>query len=245
MATAPGWWRALPTRGYDGACLKAANFLRVGRTAGRGRQDRWKRRDKTVKTVFMRSLDRHWRRHLGVRVVDVAAVLEPGEGLSASAWAGNEFGGAPLGDKRLSARLVKSADLLAGYPGHKINANSASDTTAISAFYRLIEMPSESAVTVANILAPHRERTICRMRGQTTVLAIQDGTDLNFTTRPGCDGLQMIGTNQTRATALGLHMHATLAVTETGLPLGFCAWGSMRRPSARRKPKAAEDRTLA
>ncbi len=226
--------------GYDGACLKAANFLRVGRTAGRGRQDRWKRRDKTVKTVFMRSLDRHWRRHLGVRVVDVAAVLEPGEGLSASAWAGNEFGGAPLGDKRLSARLVKSADLLAGYPGHKINANSASDTTAISAFYRLIEMPSESAVTVANILAPHRERTICRMRGQTTVLAIQDGTDLNFTTRPGCDGLQVIGTNQTRATALGLHMHATLAVTETGLPLGVLRLGF--DAAAKRAPKAESRR---
>ena len=220
--------------------LKAANFLRVGRTAGRGRQDRWKRRDKTVKTVFMRSLDRHWRRHLGVRVVDVAAVLEPGEGLSASAWAGNEFGGAPLGDKRLSARLVKSADLLAGYPGHKINANSASDTTAISAFYRLIEMPSESAVTVANILAPHRERTICRMRGQTTVLAIQDGTDLNFTTRPGCDGLQVIGSNQTRATALGLHMHATLAVTETGLPLGVLRLGF--DATAKRAPKAESRR---
>ena len=145
-----------------------------------------------------------------------------------------------MGDKRLSARLVKSADLLAGYPGHKINANSASDTTAISAFYRLIEMPSESAVTVANILAPHRERTICRMRGQTTVLAIQDGTDLNFTTRPGCDGLQVIGSNQTRATALGLHMHATLAVTETGLPLGVLRLGF--DAAAKRAPKAESRR---
>ena len=35
-----------------------------------------------------------------------------------------------MGDKRLSARLVKSADLLGAVPGRKINANSASDRTA-------------------------------------------------------------------------------------------------------------------
>ena len=63
------------------------------------------------------------------------------------------------------------------------------------------------------------------MRGQRTVLAIQDGTDLNFSRRPGCDGLQLIGTNQTTATSLGLHMHTTLAVSATGLPLGVLALG--------------------
>ena len=63
-----------------------------------------------------------------------------------------------MGDTRLSARLVKSAGLLAAYPGHKINASPDSDSTAINAFYRLIEKPAESAVSVENILAPHRER---------------------------------------------------------------------------------------
>ena len=88
---------------------------------------------------------------------------------------------------------------LAAYPGHKINASPDSDGTAITGFYRLIEKPAESAVSVETILAPHRERSICRIRGQRTVLAIQDGTDLNFATRPGCDGLEVIGKNQTKA----------------------------------------------
>ncbi|MDE0222930.1 MAG: IS4 family transposase [Spirochaetaceae bacterium] len=211
--------------GYDGTCLRAANFVCVGTTAGRGRQDRGKRRAKTRKTVFVYELARSWRNTLGVARVDHAPVREPGEGLNTAQWAHNEFGGAPLGDQRLSARLVKSVDLLAAYPGHKINANSASDRTAINAFYRLIEMPAESQVTVHNILAPHRERSIERMRAQRTVLAIQDGTDLNFTTRPGCDGLQVVGSNQTAAKSLGLHLHATLAVTETGLPLGVLRLG--------------------
>ncbi|MCY3672554.1 MAG: DUF4338 domain-containing protein, partial [Alphaproteobacteria bacterium] len=206
--------------GYDGTCLRAANFLRLGRTAGRGRQDREHRRAKTAKTVFVCEIERSWRRKLGVPPADHAPSLRPGEGLNAAEWAENEFGGAPLGDKRLSARLVKSAGLLAAWPGRKINAGSGADGTAISAFYRMIEMPAESEVTVPNILAPHRERSVMRIRGQETVLAIQDGTDLNFATRPGCDGLQVIGRNQTRSKALGLHLHATLAVTGTGLPLG-------------------------
>ena len=211
--------------GYDGTCLRAANFLYVGRTAGRGRQDREHRRAKAVKTVFVYELERSWRRKLGVRHVDHAPSLEPGEGLNAQDWAHNEFGGAPLGDKRLSARLVKSAGLLAAYPGHKINAAPGADNTAVNAFYRMVEAPAESQLTPANILAPHRERSIQRMRAQRTVLAIQDGTDLSFARRPGCDGLQLIGKNQTQATSLGLHMHATLAVTGTGLPLGVLETG--------------------
>ncbi len=211
--------------GYDGTCLRATNFLCVGKTTGRGRQDREKRRGKTVKTVFLYELARNWRRKLGVPWVSHAPALEPGEGLNAADWAANEFGVAPLGDTRLSARREKSVGLLAAYPCQKINANSASDSTAINAFYRLIEMPAESEVTVGNILAPHRERSVQRIRAQRTVLAIQDGTDLSFATRPGCDGLQVVGTNQTGAKSLGLHMHATLAVTDTGLPLGVLRLG--------------------
>ena len=227
-------------RGYDGTCLRAAGFLRVGETAGRGRQDGGKRRAATVKAVFMRPLGGGWRRRLGVPHVDHAPALGPGEGLDAAAWAENEFGGAPLGDKRLSARLVKSAGLLGAFPGRKINAGCAGDGAAVSAFYRLIEMPAESAVTVRSILAPHRERTVRRIRGQRTVLAVQDGTVLSFPARPGCEGLEVVGSNQTGAKSLGLHMHATLAVTDAGLPLGVLRLGFDAEKA--RPPEAGERR---
>ncbi len=48
--------------GVAGTCLRAANFLMVGRTAGRGRQDAKKRRGQTVKTAFMYALAADWRR---------------------------------------------------------------------------------------------------------------------------------------------------------------------------------------
>ena len=230
--------------GYDGTCLLAANFLRVGETAGRGRQDVHNEHQRTVKTVLMYPLDRRWRQRLGVPEVDLRPVLGSGEGLHADQWVANEFGGAPLNDRRLSARLVKSVELLASHPGQKINADSRSDRTAINAFYRLIDMPEESAVTVENILAPHRERSIQRVRGQgkATVLMIQDGTDLRFATRPGCDGLQVVGRNQTSAKTLGLHLHATLAVSAEGLPLGVLRMGfDDRREENRPDNEAAGD----
>ena len=109
-----------------------------------------------MKTVFVYELERSWRRKLGVRHVDHAPSLEPGEGLNAQDWAHNEFGGAPLGDKRLSARLVKSAGLLAAYPGQKINAAPGADNTAVNAFYRMVEAPAESQLTPANPRAATR-----------------------------------------------------------------------------------------
>ena len=161
----------------------------------------------------------------GWRFVDAAPSLSPGEGLDSDVWAANEFGGAPLGDKRLSARLVKSVGLLASCPGHAMTAHPTPDRAAVKGYYRLVDRPDESQVTPGNILAPHRARTIARMRDQETVLCIQDGTDLNFATRPGCDGLGIIGRNQTSSKTLGLHLHLTLAVSGEGLPLGVLRCG--------------------
>ena len=44
----------------DGASLRAANFVRVGRTAGRGRQDRHKRRTAGVKAIYVYELRPDW-----------------------------------------------------------------------------------------------------------------------------------------------------------------------------------------
>ena len=155
---------------HDGASFKAANFVWVGQTAGRGRQDRDHARARPVKSVYMYELEPHWRRRLGVARVDAAPALAPADGLDSGAWTVNEFGGAPLGDQRLSARLVKSAGLLASLPGEAITANASHDRAAVKGYYRLIDQPVSSAVTPGNILAPHRARTLQRMRGQDTVL---------------------------------------------------------------------------
>ena len=220
---------------HDGTCLRAANFVCVGDTTGRGRCDRTHHSARTVKSVYLYELAPHWRRRLGVARVEAAPSLGPGEGLDSAQWAENELGGAPLGDKRLSARLVRSATLLASCPGHVFTG--APDRAAVKGYYRLIEHPDESQVTPEHIVAPHRTRTIERMRAHGTVLCIQDGTDLNFATRPGCEGLGIIGRNQTSAKPLGLHLHLTLAVSGAGLPLGVLRCGFDAPPPGEASPE--------
>ena len=135
-------------------------------------------------------------------------------------WISEEFGQAELGDARLSDRLVDSAGILAGMPGRAFSAAAQGDKAAIKGHYRLIDQPDESAVTPEAILAPHRLRTIERMREQKTVLCIQDGSELNYSGLTQCEGLGTIGTNQTGASSAGLHLHSTLVVDTDGVPLG-------------------------
>ena len=86
-------------------------------------------------------------------------------------------------------------------------------------YYRFIGLPDDGALTLPAMLAPHRQRTLQRMMAQPTVLCIQDGTDLNYTSLAQCEGLGSLGTNQTGARSAGLHLHSTLAVTPEGLPV--------------------------
>ena len=222
---------------HEGASFRAANFVCVGPTAGRGRCDRAHDGTRTVKSVYLYEFAAHWRRTLGVARVEAAPSLGPGEGLDSTQWAANELGGAPLGDKRLSARLVRSATVLASCPGHAFTG--APDRAAMKGYYRLIDHPDESQVTPEHIVAPHRARTIERMRAHDTSLCIQDGTDLNFATRPGCEGLSIIGRNQTAAKTLGLHLHLTLAVSGAGLPLGVLRCGFDEPPPGEASPEQA------
>ena len=207
---------------HRGASLRAANWRLLGETAGRGRQDRDNAAAAGRKRVYVYELAADWRRRLGVGAAPVLSsdALAPGDGLDGAVWAANEFGGAPLGDARLSARLVATAALMGADPMASLPAAAKGERAQIKGYYRFVDQPDAAATTPDNILRPHRERTLQRMRSEPTVLCVQDGTDLNFATRPGCDGLGVIGANQTGAQSLGLHLHSTMAVTPAGLPLG-------------------------
>jgi hypothetical protein len=205
---------------FVGTCYQAANWIRVGCTKGRGRQDRLRQAPETVKDIYIYPLEKDFRSKLGLSEDAGCSILDPGDGLDEKTWAEKEFGGAPLGDARLSKRLVKAAEAKADEPWRAFCGVAQGDWAAVKGYYRLIDAPDESAVTMANILRPHRERTLRRMQGQRTVLCIQDGSDLDYNGLAECEGLGEIGTNQTGAKSRGLHLHSTLAVASNGLPLG-------------------------
>lgn len=208
------------TTRFTGTCYRAANWIRVGCSQGRGRQDREGARAETIKDVYVHVLAADFRERLGLAVDAGLGPLRLDADLDSETWAQREFGGARLGDKRLSQRLVQSATVQAANPMRSFPGAAGGDQALVKGHYRFLDQPDDSAVTMENILLPHREQTMRRMKAEKTVLCIHDGTDLDYSGAAECDGLGVIGTNQTGAKSRGLHLHSTLAVTEEGIPLG-------------------------
>jgi hypothetical protein len=120
----------------------------------------------------------------------------------------------------------------------------------VKGYYRMIDKPDDSAITLAAILAPHRERTVQRMMAQQTVLCIRDGTDLNYNSLAHCEGLGVIGSNQTGVQSPGLPLHSTLVVKRMGFHWVY--WvpnvkphrvSQKRRKKSRRRPLRAKSRS--
>jgi hypothetical protein len=205
---------------YSGACYRAANWIPVGQTKGRGRQDRTRTSTLSIKAIYVYPLESDFRKQMGLSADAGQGALGVADGLETAHWAKNEFGGAPLGDARLSKRLVNVATAKAEVPDRAFSGVAKGDWAAVKAYYRMIDQPDESAVDMPNILLPHRQRTLRRMQGQKTVLCVQDGSDLDYNNLDQCEGLGEIGTNQTGAKSRGLHLHSTLTVAPNGIPLG-------------------------
>ncbi len=224
---------------FSGTCYRAANWILVGQTQGRGRQDRFSKREKTIKDIYVYPLEKDFRARLGLAADAGLGPLAVSDGMDAENWAKQEFGGAPLGDARLSQRLVDIAESKSEKPGRAFTGVAEGDWPAVKAYYRFIDHPDEEAVNIGHILQPHRERTVRRMKAQRTVLCIQDGSDLEYTSLAQCDGLGVIGTNQTAAQSRGLHLHCTFAVAPNGLPLGV-----LRADCVAPKLKSPDDKRL-
>ena len=189
---------------FAGISYRAANWVALGETSGRGRQDREHACAAPKKTVFVYPLCAQWRARLGV--VPAAAVGD---------WADREFGGARFGDRRLTQRFVSIARDFYSRPQANVPKACNGERATVKAVYRFLD---NDAVTLATLLEPHQEQTLQRMAAHKVVLAIQDTTSLNYTAHALTDGLGPIGPKQSGA--LGLIVHDTMAVTPAGLALG-------------------------
>jgi len=206
---------------FLGTCYRAGNWVHVGRTQGRGRQDRFREFSESVKDIYLYPLCKDFRGNMGIGVEVGLTALDYTDGIEAQEWAKKEFGGALLGDTRLSRRLVQVAFDIGDKPGRAFSGVAKGDWPKVKSYYRMIDAAQDSAVTMESLLRPHRERTAGRMKGQQRVLCIQDGTDLDYTGLSRCSGLGVIGSNQTGAKSKGLHLHSMMVVTTEGLPLGI------------------------
>ena len=200
---------------YRGTCYRAANWIHLGQTQGRGRQDRTHTAQGTAKAIWVYPLQPQWQ-----------AVLQASSGTSSSPqpvqlspapvdWAQEEFGSCALPDARLQARLLSLArDFYARPTAHVAQACGSRAKT--KAAYRFLD---HKQTKMDVLLKPHYRATETRVQAQAVVLAVQDTTSLNYAAHAATDGMGPIGSSVDGAQ--GLHLHSTLAFTTQGTPLGF------------------------
>lgn len=190
---------------FSGTCYKAANWTRVGQTAGR--------RDGTAKAIFLYPISPRWRDTLCCEPtrprLGGARALE-----SPSSWAQEEFGRVRFWDNRLKERLYRLAQDFYGRPQATIPEACGSKARTLGA-YRFFQ---NTRVTMDVLLTAHVEATIDRIRQYKIVLAPQDTTTLSYTAHPMTEGLGPAGNTSDKA--IGLLLHDTVAFTEEGTPLG-------------------------
>jgi len=219
---APVWLESYVDRArFAGTGYRAANWVCVGTTQGRGRQDRAHRQAVPVKEVYLYPLRREDRcpggraRRPTEGPPARARVAPPPRRPAPQDWADEEFGAVALGDARLHQRLVTLARDFYARP--QANVPQACGTRArTKAAYRFFE---HAHVTMNAILAPHQEATAHRLARERVVLAVQDTTSLNDSAHPATTGVGPIGT--TRQGAIGVLVHDTMAFTVEGVALGL------------------------
>jgi hypothetical protein len=195
---------------FTGASYRAANWVHVGTTKGRGRQDTDNEHAVAVKDIYVYPL-----RH------DAASILCDGPGRALvkppepTDWAEEEFGMADLGDQRRVKRLLTMARDFYARP--QANIPQACETRAkTKAAYRFLEDENH---TMDKLLASHYESTLNRATHEQVVLAVQDTTSLNYSAHPATENLGPIAT--TPDGAMGMLLHDTMVFNLERTPLGL------------------------
>ncbi len=133
--------------------------------------------------------------------------------MPAAPWALSEVGAARLGDPRRTQRLATLLSDLAVRPGDGIPAACATPAATKGA-YRLL---ANEAIVADEVVAAHIAATTERVRGEPTILALQDTTLLDFTAHPALAGAGPLA----HPAQTGLLVHSVLAATRDGVPLGL------------------------
>lgn len=141
------------------------------------------------------------------------------EGVIASTWGEQHFGGLDLGDARRTRRLPELMDAMRRHPGGSL-PDKLSDPAELRAFYRLMNAPE---VTHASVLATHygatREAISELVQAGQTVLIVHDATELDFSSKSTLwDQMGQIGQGTNR----GYICHNSLAIrADTKATLGL------------------------
>jgi len=186
---------------YGGVCYRAANWIRIGQTSGRGRRDN--NTQPWPKDIYVLPLVSDWR-----------TSLEGREPAAPEDWVEEELGSVDLGDKRLNSRLLRLCRDFYRNP-QALLPQACGSEAATKGAYRFFQ---NQRVSMESILQGHYQTTSERVRSHKgVILAVQDTTSLNYNTLRTAEGLGPIDARKTQ----GLLVHDTMAYTSKGVPLGL------------------------
>ena len=204
---------------FAATSYRAANWIYVGQTCGRGRQDRAHRGKKPIKDIYLYPLAPDCQKRL---------CEEPGPARRSPTlcgkppkpprdWAEQEFGHVRLRDRRHRKRLFTVARDFYAQPGANI-PQACQSRAKTKAAYRLFQ---HKAVSMDAILSSHYHSTMERIAREKikVVLAVQDTTSFNYDTHADMEGLGPISTHADGAQ--GILLHDTMAYTTEGTAMGL------------------------
>jgi hypothetical protein len=204
---------------FEATCYRAANWIYVGKSCGRGRQDREHREKKPIKNIYLYPLVSDWQKRLceepGPARLSATRCGKPPK--PARDWAQQEFGRVRLRDRRHRERLFTVARDFYAQPGANI-PQACQSRARTKAAYRFFE---HKGVKMDAILSSHYHSTMERIAREKTpvVLAVQDTTSFNYDTHADMQGLGPI--NKHVDGAQGILMHDTMAYTSEGTAMGL------------------------
>ena len=183
---------------FSGTSYRAANWQYVGKSCGRGRQDRTKSFSLPQKDIYLYPLRAEVKEILSAAPTPR---LTPRPHAVNQDWVKEEFGAAQLNDQRLKRRLLLIARDLYDRPQASL-PEACQSRSKTKAAYRFFDHPD---TTMDNLLAAHYEATLKRMSEEKLVLIAQDTTTLNYSAHPLTEGLGPIGSRPKGVVGLMLH----------------------------------------
>ena len=208
------WRPTLKSKRFAATSYRAANWIHVGKTCGRGRQDRDHRAKKPIKDIYLYPLVPDCQKRLceepGPARLSPTPCTKPPK--PPRDWAEQEFGYVRLRDRRHRERLFTVARDFYAQPAANI-PQACQSRAKTKAAYRLFE---HKAVNMEAILSSHYHSTMERIAREKipVVLAVQDTTSFNYDTHADMEGLGPI--NKHVDGAQGILLHDTMAYTHRG-----------------------------
>lgn len=148
-------------------------------------------------------------------------------------WCEEELSSFDVGDARLKNRCVNILGQLSDNPSESIPQQSHSWSETVSG-YRFFQ---NEKVTPEEILSPHKESTISRIKEFKEVLFIQDTSEFDYSSKQNkIEGLGLLSYKYQK----GFYLHPTLAVTNDRVCLGVVNTSFVVREVLKGKGKGRE-----